>query len=120
MSYTRLNPKQEKTYTGSQVATAASGYTFNSSSVATKRNGMVALTMNFSTSSAYTAGTEIKIGTIANDLKPKVPSYGFTWTADFSQFYVDTNGDIKARLGHNVSANGSLSWMRLHYMAATP
>lgn len=119
MSYQRLNPKPQKTYTPSQAITVSSGYTLASGGGATKRNGMVALNFSITPTNAYTAGTEITIGTVINELKPQIPSFGQTWAMDNSQFYVDTNGAIKARLGHNVNAGVGLGWMRINYMAAT-
>lgn len=109
----------ETTYSGSGAITAASGYSLETNTSATKRAGVVATNIGIKTTAAYTAGTLVKVGTLVSALKPKSLTPFIMWQTAWSVGYIENDGSVYVRLGANISANGLLGWVRLTYMAST-
>lgn len=109
------------TYSKSNVlASSATGYTLREGTGASKRCGMAAVTLSFTATNGYTAGTDVVVGTIADDLRPLRTEVMKTWLSNsISGYYIETNGEIHYRSEADTSAGGSIPWVRSSYMTAT-
>lgn len=78
---------------------------------------MVCISALFNLTSAYTAGANLNLGILSNELRPLGTEFLPMWSGGMYA-YVDVNGEIHFRCDSNIASGGSTGWIRASFMAA--